>query len=111
SYRLPRDKRESFFQRHIDAMADRLKENPEFASNGAQYDPNHRSLWVRLFLTHYVEEYERLPRGRMTDDYSQIPLCNRPAGLGETDLDALARAGGAPPAREAPLHPRDEPAS
>jgi hypothetical protein len=111
TYRLRRHKRAQFFERHIKAMADCLKANPNFASNGPNLAPGIRWLDTRNFLTAFVAEYERLPRGRMTDDYSQIPLCDWTPSLGEIDFDALRRAADVPDDAEDALHSRDEPES
>jgi hypothetical protein len=111
TYRLRRHKRAQFFEQHIRAMADCLKSDPGFASKGANVEPGIRWLAAKNFLEAFAEEYERLPRGRMTDDYSQIPLRDWTAKLGEIDFDALRRGADVPDDAEDALHSRDEPMS
>jgi hypothetical protein len=92
SYRLPRDERVLFFEQKIDALVSAFDDR-FLIDRGRE---SRRRFWLQAFLRDYVEDYERLPSGRMRAASIHIPLPSPGYDFGEVDFDALRQAAGLP---------------
>jgi hypothetical protein len=92
TYRLPRHEREPFFREQIDALASAFDDR--FV---VECGPDRcNQVRLQLFLWNYVDDYERLPRGKLRIEPSLIPLSHAWYDMGTIDFDALRQAAGLP---------------